>query len=240
MKSLASCTFIFIFILNLTALSQVESIQSGADFKDASKIGRAQSGYESLQSHSSGIVNGSQFFYPTWAKGTITATNQTVSYNYLLLLDNVRQELFMKIKDSATILVADKSQLKSFTISTDKIHYFISAPLFDPTKKDGFFEILINGGTGYSLLKMVKSKFVKANEHDMDKIKMGENYDAFEDEVTYYISLNNLIPQKVTLKEKIIKKVLVTQKTKVDQFFTQNNENPLDEVFLVNLILAVN
>jgi len=232
---------IIILILNSTLFAQVEAIQLEADFKDDTRMGTRQSGFESLQNYSSGTVLGSQFFYPNWATGTIiNITNEKKSNKYLFLLDKVRQQLFLKWKDSSFILLADQKQINSFNIITDRPHYFVPASTYDSTIKIGFFEILINGGVNYTLLKRVKTNFIKANEHDMQKIKMGENYDAFEDEITYFVSTNHAFPQPISLKEKSIKKIFATQKTKVDNYFTQRSETTLDESFLIDLLNSLN
>lgn len=234
-------TFFFAFIFNSSLFAQVEAVQLGADFKEETRFGSRQSGFENLQNYSSGTVLGSQFFYPGWANGTITSiNNETLSNKYLFLLDKVRQQLFLKWKDSSFILLAAPKQIRSFAIITDKPHYFVPASTYDSSKTNGFYEILVTGGLNFTLLKKVQTTFIKANEHDMEKIKMGENYDAFEDEVTYYISTNHLLPQAIQLKEKSIKKVLITQKYKVADYFKQESESTVDESFLIALLNMLN
>ena len=233
--------FYFLLTLSIPAFSQVENVQLGADFKDASTLGSRQSGFESLQTYSSGIVNGSQFFYPTWANGTVTTiNNETIANKYLLLFDKVRQQLFMKYKDSSFILLADKKQVKSFTVTTDRIHYFVPASTYDVSKKEGFFEILVNNADGYTLLKMVKTKFVKADMTDIEKVRLGEINDAFEDEPSYFVCYKNATLQPILLKERSIRKVLQPVKTKVDDYFTNRPDVPVNETLLIDLLQSIN
>jgi len=224
-----------------TAWSQVETAEMSADFKEMSKFGSRASGFEGYQTYSSGIVNGSQFFNPNWSPGTITTiNNEKVGKNYLFLFDKVRQELFMKWKDSSVILLADKNQISSFTLNTDKAHYFVAAGTYDPSNKGNYFEVLVSNEKGYTLLKLVKTKFVKADERDIEKQRLGDIYDSFQDQVTYYVSFNKGLPQPITLKEKNMLKVLTSVKDKVSGYFEQHPENTVDESFLVGVIESIN
>ena len=157
------------------------------------------------------------------------------------MFDKVRQQLFIKQQNSQDILLADKDQISAFEIITDKPHRFEPASRYDPSKKDFFFEVLVKADTGYSLLKYTKTSFVKADMHDMEKVKSGENYDEFKDEVTYYISYQNGIPQKVDLREKSIKKMFADKPAlkKVLDYF-QSNDGSVNETTAISLIEFVN
>jgi hypothetical protein len=218
--------------------SQVSSVGMKNEFKEFASMGRIQAG-EGLQTYSSGNVKGSQFFSETWSTGSVTGVNKVVfSNNYLFLYDKVRQELFIRPKDTDLIVLVDKSQILSFTINTDKAHLFYRASMYDPSQEGNFVEVLVQNDK-YSLLKVTKTNFVPANPNDMEKVKQGEFQDEFVDHVNYYIFSNNKI-EKVNLSEYGIRKVTKPEKTKVDDFFSLHSNDEVDERLLINLINSLN
>ncbi len=228
--------FTGLLLISLATFSQVESAQIGAEFKEVAK----STGLNGIQSYSSGEVKGSQFFYPSWAHGTVTTIhNEVIGKDYSFLYDKVRQQLFIKWKDSSAILLAEKDQTKGFTLNTDKVHSFMSASVYDPSDKVNFFEVLAGNNQGYSLLKLTKAKFVKADQTDIIKMKDGDNYDEFIDEITYYISNKSGIPQPITFKAKSIEKAFPALKQKVEDYYNQN-DNATSDSFLIGLVQSLN
>jgi hypothetical protein len=229
--------FTGLLLISSATFSQVESAQIGAEFKEVAK----STGLNGIESYSTGEVKGSQFFYPTWTSGTVTTVhNEVIGKDYSFLYDIVRQQLFIKWKDSSAILLAEKDQTKGFTLNTDKVHTFISASLYNPSDKDDFYEVLSGSTQGYSLLKLTKAKFVKADQTDIMKMKDGENYDEFVNEVTYYISYNGGIPQPITFKAKSIEKAFPALKQKVEAYYNQNDNAATGDNFLIGLLQMLN
>jgi hypothetical protein len=217
---------------------EIPSIGMRDEFSTIARFGSRQTGFEGIQSYSSGQVNGSQFFYPTWTTGSvITTTNDTIGNRYLFLFDKVRQELFIKPKTSNEVLQANKSQINSFTLKTERAHLFFPAIKYDIGKPGDFLEVLSLNDAGYTLLKSVKTKFIKADTRDLEKMRMGEVNDEFKDEISYYVSFNHGPLQRTELKGKSIKKALErAPQDKVAEYFKSNNNNTIDEQFLINLI----
>jgi len=235
-----------LFLLTLTiAISAVSYAQDkndlsmAVDFKSISNLGRMQS-TDAFQSYKSGSATGTQFYNSTWTTGTVTtATNEIIS-NYMLLYDKVRQELFIRPKDTNLIIQADKSQVKSFVLTIDKPHVFVQAAVYDHTMDNNFFEVLVpNAGTGYTLLKLTKTTFEKADYSDVLKVRNGEVNDAFIDNVSYYIFHNGTLT-KTALKEKTVQKALAVEKAKVDAFLAMHQSDEFNEQLLVKLITAIN
>lgn len=100
------------------------------DFKSISNLGSMQS-TDAFQSYTSSSATGTQFYNTTWMAGTVIATTNQVTSNYLLLYDKVRQEVFIRPKGTSLIVQADKSQVSSFTLSMDKPHVFVPAAAYD-------------------------------------------------------------------------------------------------------------
>jgi hypothetical protein len=235
---------IFIFPLMIAmgqySHAQIVSADMGDEFKEMAKFSSRQTGFEGIQTYSSGIVNGSQFFSPSWSTGSVTTlSGETIGKNYFFLFDKVRQLLFMKWKDSAVVLLVDGDQIRSFMLNTDREHYFVPTSDYDSSIKGRFFEVLANQDNGYTLLKFIKTKFVKADERDIEKQRLGDIYDAFLDETSYFLSYRKAVPEQILLKEKNIKKVLVRAKPKVDAFFSTHT-GLVDETLVTDLVLFLN
>ncbi|MBI1780304.1 MAG: hypothetical protein HYR66_02900 [Sphingobacteriales bacterium] len=236
---LSSCS---LFFFNLVFSQDVSAVGMQNEFNAISKYGRVQTSGQGFQSYSSGAIDGSQFYYPNWTAGSVITANKELIKNdkYLFLFDKVRQELFIKLKKSDTVLLADKDQIYSFTLNTaDKISFFEAGSHFDSDKKDIFYEVLVKSKNAYTLLKYVKTTLVKADPYDMEKIKAGNNHDEFKDEITYYVCYKNGLPEKVYLKEKSIKKIFSNTK-QIQDYFQQNRSSHIDEQFLIQLIQAIN
>lgn len=217
--------------------NDIRSVGMQTDFNEIHKIGG-----ESLHTYSSSQTKGSQFFSPEWAPGSVTTNNKIeINHGYSFLFDKVRQYLFIKTLDSSLVVLGDNSQIYSFTLTTDKTHLFEKASIFDPFQKNMFYEVLVKNDSGYTLLKYVKTTFNKADMSDMIKVKNGDMSDEFKDKISYYVSYQNGLPQKLELRKKDIKKSVPISKAKeIDDFFQQNKEASINEQFLINLIQKLN
>jgi hypothetical protein len=245
MKILIILTSLIIFISSASAqYNPVVGMQNS--FKDISKFTSRQSGFEGIQTYSSGNIKGSQFFYPNFSSGSVTTiNNETISNTYLFLFDKVRQELFIMSKDDKRdppeILLGEKPQIKSFTIATDKEHLFVPSRNYIPENTTDFYEELSKNDSGYTLLKFVKTTFVKMDTRDMQKMKSGDNYDEFVDKVSYYVSYKMAKPQQISLKQKSILGAFVgDKKTIVEEYIKAHDQNDINEQFLINLLGEVN
>jgi hypothetical protein len=209
------------------------------DFAQAARYGNRQGGFEILRGHSA-AVRGSQFFYPDWHKGSVvTKSREVLSDKFLYLFDKVRQELFMRLPDSNDIYLANKGEILTFTLNTDRPHTFEIASDYDPGRTADFFEILVKNDK-YTLLKSTKTTFVKFDPHDMLRVRNGEIYDEFVDEYTYYFSLRGGPLQTISLRAADIKKMLSAEKSKVADYFENNAEEEINEKFLGGLIGFLN
>ena len=156
------------------------------------------------------------------------------SEGFLFLYDKVRQELFVKQPDSNIVVLIDKNLVYSFMINTDKTHLFQCASIYDPNDKNNFLEMLVQNNN-YTLLKLNKATFEKANPNDMEKVKQGIFEDAFVDQITYYIFHNSKL-QKITLNENSIRKALKDQQSIVDDFFNMHENDEITENLLITLV----
>ena len=238
------CSMLFIISAAQAQFNPTTSMQN--DFKDIAHYRGRQNGYEAVQTYSSGNIKGSQFFYPGFADGSVTTTNNEVlSGIYQFLFDKVRQEFFIINKsdkrDPPEVLLAEKSQVKSFTLTTDRDHVFVPARNYDAANNTDFYEILDKNDSGFSLLKLTKTTFVKFDNRDMEKVKRGDMYDEFVDKTTYYISFKNGKLQQVTFKQKsLVSAFPVSKKEIIDDFFRNHNQDEVNEQALINFVDAIN
>jgi hypothetical protein len=227
-----------ISLIPLHILAQESSVGLRNEFSQISKYtyGR-QSGFEGLQSFSSKQVRGSQFYFPSWSGGSLTVdSNEVTASNYLFLYDKVRQELFMQPKDSAVVLQADKGRIRGFSLVSNGTHNFEVASNYNPDDKTDFFEVLIKNDNSYTLLKLVKTKFVKFDPTDMMRVKSGDTYDEFQDDISYFVSYKHELPKPVKLNDNSMKKALAADKSKVDSYINENYNSERNESFLVGLV----
>jgi len=231
-------------ILSSAALSaQVTNVAMGQEFAElAAHQGYASNGFSAYQNYTSGQINGNQFFLPDWSKGEVVTIHKEV-YNEPLqfLYDKVRQEIFIKKKDSALILLANKDEVASFSLKDDqgKQYNFVNSKMFTDETPEVFYQVLVYDSAKISLLKYIKTILMKADYHDMMKVKEGEVNDAFVDKYIYYIVKADGILQPVELKNKSVKKVFGEMNMPYENYMKIHYE-PVNEEYLVNMVKELN
>lgn len=241
MKTLLS----ILSVLFVAATANAQTASIAANLKQAGLRAGNNGGYQTIQTYTSETVKGSQFFSPGFMDGSVTTiNNETFTGIYQFLFDKVRQELFVIAKSDKKpqpeVLLAEKQQVKSFTINTDREHTFVAARNYDPTNTSDFFEVLKRDDSGYTLLKLVKTTFVKFDYRDMQKVKRGDINDEFVDKATYYISYKSGKPQEISLKKKNLAKAFQADKKAFVDNYTDSHGDDVDEAYLMILVLAVN
>lgn len=232
-------TILFITCLIAAGITnaQTAGTSMAVDFKQLAMLGSRETGV-GIQTYKSANIDGSQFFNNNWSSGSVTTVNNETMKNYLFIFDKVRQDLYLRPKDSNYVIIADKSRIASFVINTDRPHTFVLASKYDPSQKNNFFEVLAEN-SDYTLLKSVETKFEKASNTDLEKIKEGNMNDAFVDNVNYYVYHNNaLTPLKLTRRS--IYKALKDKSNELNDFFTTHDNDELNETLLIQLFSELN
>lgn len=235
-----------LFLLAVTATfalicnaQEKNDLSMAVDFKNISGLGTRMQSTDAFQSYKAGGATGTQFYNTTWVAGSVTTTNNETINNYLLLYDKVRQELFIRPKDTNLVIQADKSQVKSFNLAMDKPHVFVKGSDCGLQGTD-FLEVLVPAtGSNYALYKLTKTTFEKADYNDVLKVRNGEVNDAFVDNVAYYIYHNGALT-KMALKQKAVQKALPGQEAKTNAFFTAHKSEDFNEQQLINLVTYLN
>lgn len=195
-----------------------------------------------FQSYTSNQVNGSQFFIANWRPGKVVLMDKE-SFNEGLMFcyDKVRQELFIRPKDSAVILQGLKNQIYSFSLygADGKQYHFVNSSLFTNENPEVFYQLLVYDSTRLSLLKYTMTNFVKADPTDMMKVKEGDIYDSFVDNYSYYIVKDHSVPETIQLKSKSLKKVFADLKINPQKYM---NDHPgsIDEDYLIDMVRQLN
>lgn len=236
---------VFLFF-GRVALSQAiaSSVVMGGDFNQvasASKRGGNHTDAGFLQTYSSNQIDGSQFYFPDWKKGAIiTNSNNVFDQDLLLVYDKVRQELFIRQKDSSLILTGNKEEIKSFTLKNEGNTFtFVNSSLYSELKPEIFYQVLVSDSARFTLLKYNNTKFVKADKTDMMRQKEGNVYDAFVDDYTYYIVKGKGAPVLVQLKTKAVRKVFTDMGVNPDKYMN-DHYSPIDEDYLVGMVTELN
>lgn len=231
-------------ILSSAALSaQVTNIAMGQEFAElAIHQGYASNGFSAYQNYKSGYINGSQFFLPAWSSGEVVTVHKEVfNENLQFIYDKVRQELFIRKKDSAMILLANKDEVSSFSLKDDqgKQYNFVNSKIYTDEKPEVFYQVLVYDSNKLSLLKYIKTTLVTADYHDMMKIKEGEVDDSFVDKNIYYIVKADGVLNPVELKNKSVKKVF-SELNLPYQKYMNDHYQPVNEEYLVDMVNELN
>jgi hypothetical protein len=134
---------------------------------------------------------------------------------------------------------ADKNQIYSFTIITDKEHLFEPVSHFAPEQKNGFVEVLVKNDSSYSLIKQVKTTRTAVR---MINVKLDGGYNQFSDKASYYISFKNGLPKHIHFNKKSIMAALSSSKADfVNAYFKQFNSNSrVDLQFVTSFLQKLN
>ncbi len=207
---------------------------------DAKLLGTRANGYASIQTYNQG-TKGFQFFPVTWSAGELQTTDNLL-YNsgYLFSIDKIHQQLFIIETATSKIMNIDKNQIKKFRINTDnKDHNFKIADTYLNSHEKNFCEILVDNPSKYSLIKIITTKFIRADNADFAKMKEGEFSDEFIDNASYYVIKPSLAAKKITFKENSIEKAFLEKNIAAD-YLTKNEFAKKDEYFLINIVNNVN
>jgi hypothetical protein len=185
-------------------------------------------------------TKGSRYLFTNFIKGKITNTqNNQLDNGYSFNYDKVTQKFIITQNEKDFFAVEDQN-VKSFILSNilGNEMTFIKVPVIS----DNFYVQLLEGGeNNYVLCKYTKTKLEKANYVSTGLIESGHNYDEFIDETIYFLVFPDGTTLKtIPLKKNGIKENLSNEKPKVDNYFSENKNLPVNEAFLTGLIKTLN
>src|ERR1700722_465715 len=185
-------------------------------------------------------TKGTRYLFDRWVGGIVTDTGNNIidNKNYLFNYDKVSRGILMA-QDMKSAIEINKDQVKAFVLKDQNGNQYIFE-LASLINNGNFVEQLAKGNK-YILYKSIKTKFTKANYHTDGMTESGNAYDEHVDEFHYYISaIGSKDYKEVEFKKKSIKAVLFTETDKLNNYFSQHSEDPIDETFLKGLITFLN
>jgi hypothetical protein len=209
---------------------------SGNEFNIYQKSGGGDLG--AFSTSPSGDIKGSQFFLPDWSNGEVVTTRKDVyNENLQFIYDKVRQELFVRKKDSLPVLLTNKDEVQSFSLrdKNNRQYNFVNSKSFNDDRPEVFYQVLIYDSSKLSLFKYIKTSFVRGDPTDMMKQEEGAVYDEFVDKNTFYLIKGMGQMKAIQLKPKSIKKVL-------EDFHInyETDSGPIDEAYLIDMVKQLN
>jgi hypothetical protein len=194
-------------------------------------------GGESLPQYSSNNVKGSRYLTETWTSGTIVPVTGNTVEGLLVMFDKQDQNVYIKKKDGDQIILLDRNQLKSFSVNN---RFLIAGALLNGGEKDLFYEKLAGNDKQIALYKVTKTKYVKADKTDPERIKRGDFDDEFKDDITYYIKNGEQPIQKIRLKEKDLVKASPANEKKIKSYLSMRSSDETNEALIADLVNYLN
>ena len=184
-------------------------------------------------------LHGSPFLLSAYVPGLVVNEQNMVldkpayRYNYDKMSGN-----FLLQRENEKPIAVNKNQVRFFCLKLETGGYiFERVSLINP---DEFYQVLYKGPK-YSCYKMYKSKFIPAHQTTNGYITEGNNYDEYEDIVTYYLFDQNKGEALVfEITKKSIRKTLSSESVTVEKYFKDHKYEDVDESFTVHLLEELN
>lgn len=183
-------------------------------------------------------TKGNRYLFDDWVKGSVvnytgeTFMNPNALYNY----DKVDNKLLIKLEN--TIVALNSFEIGEFTLLKDSASYNFER--IRNLKDFHFYQPVLKSTKGYSLYKLLITKFKQADYFTNGIVESGNKYNEYVDETEWYILTEKKELMKIILKEKYIKKILQADGAKVNHFFEGHGKQKIDEQFIRALITSLN
>lgn len=241
MKTKLTFFFFLSFALIQTTYSQVSAPSIETSFQNyiRSSSGSINSGSILPSFLIKQDTKGNRYLYERWVEGSVLGTDGNTyeapkfRYNY----DKVSKKLFMLL-DSTTVIELSSADIAGFHLKGDE-----GELQFERLKNStdlNFYQPVYKDEKGYSLYKLLDTKFKKADYQTNGIIESGNKYDEYVDQVEYFILSAKQELIKIDLKKKSIEKALESQSARVDAFFTEHKKEKIDADFVKALLQSIN
>jgi hypothetical protein len=183
---------------------------------------------------------GSPFLISLYVQGLVVNQLDSVinKPDYLYNYDKITGNLLLKRNNQDPIAV-NRDQVKMFCLKLDQGGFiFMRVPLINANE---YFQV-ISKGSKYSVYKLYKNVFVKANQQSTSGYTPdGKNYDEYKDVDTYYIL--DETKQEWTIFEltkKSIRKALIEQSPAVELYIKDHRGDEITESYIAQLLGKLN
>lgn len=184
-------------------------------------------------------TKGNRYLFEKWVKGSVKNVQGQIyqGSNALFNYDKLNKKLLIFL-DSAKIIELNSSDIGSFTIG-DSGQQVTFERLRNSTDLN-FYQPVYKNEKGYSLYKLLKTTFKKADYQTNGLFESGNKFDEYVDTQEYYILSDKGELAKITFKKKSIEKCFGKESEKVDAFFTSHKNDNIDEAFVASLLEFIN
>ena len=172
-------------------------------------------------------VKGSPFLYEEWLDGKlILADSAIVSNQMLYKFDAFKNEVWIKMTNGQERILNNNELLALEFYKPDGKKIKFKKVKLPESENRHHFAVSIFEGQNTAFFKDVKKVFRKANLEDKGIVTIGNAYDWFEENITFYIKKGNTPPVKVSIKSGSIIEALKLSKPateSVEKFCKTNN-----------------
>lgn len=183
-------------------------------------------------------AKGSRYLLDHWVKASLKAPDgqRYDSSGFLFNYDKITKTLWATANQQTAVEVS-KEQVSAFVLLDDSREYFFALePMVD---KENLLQIIVAEPGKYSLYKMIKARFEKANYMTSGLTESGHDYDEYVDEPGYFVLFPSGQAQAVQLKRKIIREIFEKEPT-AKAYLSAHKSDTVNEEFLKQLIRALN
>ncbi|PWT72838.1 MAG: hypothetical protein C5B59_14875 [Bacteroidetes bacterium] len=236
---------LYLAFLSTGFLSSAFSQSSVAPFKDFNQYSTSafMHGGVLMSFNNKENTKGKRYYYDGWVKGTLIGEKGRIISNdkYLFNLDKIDGNLLVT-EDKSNIIQVDKSEIRYFTlVNGSDSTSFERVDLIDPKV---YLRIITKKGSapGYTLYKTIRTSFVKANYVTDGLMESGNQYDEYVDAEQYFVVLpdgKEFRPIQ-SLKPKAIRAAFKGEEKRLNEYFDQHSDQPIDEFFLKGLTDYIN
>jgi hypothetical protein len=189
-------------------------------------------------------VKGTPYLFENWQKGILFFKDSTRSRDSLTMnFDLTTNEIWYRISEkqervlfSNNVLALDFKAPNGETVRLRKVR-------FSNNTTNHYFSVLVHESPNFILVKDIKKVFKKANLEDRGLYTVGNAYDSFEDQPSYYFSTNRRTFEKIKLRKSDIvenSKLSGGQIRSVQEYCKKNGiENKITEAQAANLLTFI-
>jgi hypothetical protein len=204
-------------------------------YNSADQIATFATGGYIAPTHQQGALHGNRYLYNKFVHGFVINVSGALVHNegYLFDYDKIGG-LLMLTTNNKNVTLISWDLAKSFTLFNDhdKTLRFTQVPDIDKTH---YLQVLASGGK-YSIYKLIKTTFVKADYENNGISSHGNDYDEYVDDADYYAFDNQTNQyQKFSLRKKSIKEAFAKDADKVNKFMSDHSNDNIDDTYLTDL-----
>jgi hypothetical protein len=184
-------------------------------------------------------TQGSKYLFSDWVKGYVVNSNQSTINNpqYLYNYDKLSGELLLT-QDKRSAISVGREQISSFTLEYpggDSV-MFRMVPALD----DKHYTAVLAQGPKFTLYRITKTRFTKADYHTDGMTESGNNFDEYVDTQSYYLQQSpGAAPLLIKLSKKSLKSAMAGNKG-AENFLSEHGSDAVDEAFARNMVKAAN